>query len=187
MPVTVPYVLEDRTGLNTGSDFDDLYDRIFFRVARLPQKTTTMIYSMNMRGSRHRDKLPFNQEPVAILDFTPNESLGTISYVQHPLNFSLPMSRYLRKTSIFGGSLLRKFVGSDGREYKWGYRVIEGQEWSCTTTDNYLVAHYDLKPPDVRAFDVTGNNLTIYEHFFHLTLEIIASFTIMRHIAQHNL
>lgn len=103
MPVTVPYVLEDRTGLNTASDFDDMYDRIFFRVARLPQRTTTMIYSMNMRGSRHRDKLPFNQEPVAILDFSPNETLGTISYVQPPLNFSLPMSRYLRKTSIFGG------------------------------------------------------------------------------------
>jgi hypothetical protein len=85
-------------------------------------------------------------------------------------------------------------MASDGREYKWGYRVIEGQEWSvsgckqpiefelslisgeqCTTMDNILVAHYDLKPPDVRTFDVSGNNLTIYQHFFHLTLGKVPS------------
>ena len=31
--------------------------------------------------------------------------------------------------------------------------------------DNFLVAHYDLKPPNVRTFDVSGNNLIIYEAF----------------------
>lgn len=42
----------------------------------------------------------------------------------------------------------------------------------CTTMDNHLVAHFDLKPPDVRPYDpnVSGNYLTVYEHFFHLTL-----------------
>lgn len=76
----------------------------------------------------------------------------------------------------------------------------------CTTADNYLVAHYDLKPADVRAYGVSGNNLTIYEPFAHLTLgeflvsgiwplscvayrtaELLASFIIMRHIQQYNL
>lgn len=187
MPPIPPYILEDRTGINSASDFDDLYDRIFFHIARPPHRSTTMIYGMNFRGSRHRDSLPFSQEPIAVLDFAPDNSLGSISYPELPTKFTMPMNRYLRKMSLFGGSRLRKFVGSDGREYKWGYRVIEGQEWSCTTMDNYLVAHYDLKPPGMRTFDVSGNNLTIYQNFFHLTLEIIASLTIMRHIAQHNL
>lgn len=86
----------------------------------------------------------------------------------------------------------------------------------CTTgVENYLVAHYDLKPPDVRAYGVSGNNLTIYESFIHLSVgewrlamllvdlapnshlssfsaivlpsELLASLIIMRHIAQHNL
>lgn len=74
--------------------------------------------------------------------------------------------------------------------------------------DNLLVAHYDLKLPGVRTFDVSGNTLTIYQQFFHLTLgmvpsprsfdllthstlpsesEFLVSLTIMRHIAQYNL
>ena len=40
----------------------------------------------------------------------------------------------------------------------------------CTTAENYLVAHYDLKPPNVRVFDVSGNTLTVYEPFVHVAL-----------------
>lgn len=151
MPSIPPYILEDRTGINSASDFDDLYDRIFFRIARQPQRTTsTMIYSMNIRGSRHRDSLPFNQHPIAVLDFAPDQSLGTVSFLQPRPKITISMNRYLRKTSLFGGyatsftitwhrltmnllrSLLRKFTASDGKEYKWGHRVIEGQEWSVS-------------------------------------------------------
>ncbi len=32
------------------------------------------------------------------------------------------------------------------------------------------MAHYDLKPPNMRTFDVSGNTLTIYEPFAHLAL-----------------
>lgn len=100
----LPYVLEDRTGSNTASDFDDIYDRMFFRVARPQDRgTATMIYDMTRRASRHRDSLPFQREPIAILNFMPDESLGSISYVKPPINVSIPMGRYLRKTSIFGG------------------------------------------------------------------------------------
>ncbi|KAF5358768.1 hypothetical protein D9758_008570 [Tetrapyrgos nigripes] len=85
-------------------------------------------------------------------------------------------------------SLFRKFIGSDGREYRWSHRTTPGQEWTLTTgTENYLVAHFDLKPPDVRAYDVSGNTLTVHEAFIHLSVEILATLTIMRHIAQHNL
>jgi len=48
-----------------------------------------------------------------------------------------------------------------------GLQVVR---WSrmCTTMENTLVAHYDLKPPNVRTYDVSGNNLIIYEAFAHM-------------------
>jgi len=88
-------------------------------------------------------------------------------------------------------SLVRTFVGSDGKEYKWSFQASSGPQWSvsircqkfgwskknvltkwfkCISADNHLVAHYDLKPPNVRAFDVSGNTLTMYERFAHVAL-----------------
>jgi len=189
MPAPLPYTLEDRTGLQN-TDFDEIYDRIFLRVARLPQQSNslvTMIYNTGQRSSRHRDSLPFRHSPSVTLDFGLDESLGNISFQHLNPRPTIPMSRYLRKTSLFGGSLSRKFMGSDGREYRWSHRSVPEQEWSCATAENYLVAHYDLKPPDVRAYGTSGNTLTIYEAFSHLTIELLASLTIMRHIAAHNL
>ncbi|KAK0455633.1 uncharacterized protein EV420DRAFT_1272137 [Desarmillaria tabescens] len=184
----LPYILEDRTGANTGSDFDDIYDRLFFRVARSPSQTATMIYNMHRRASRHRDSLPFTQDPIVVLDFLHDESLGTVSFIRPAGRISQAMSKYLRKTSLFASSLSRKFTGSDGREYRWSYRSVDGQEWTCTTgAENYLVAHYDLKKPDVRVYGVSGHTLTIYEAFVHMAVELMTSLTIMRHIAQHNL
>jgi len=90
-------------------------------------------------------------------------------------------------------STTRKFTASDGKEYKWSFRTTPGQEWSvsalyllpsiiwpslttqsclhqCTSIDNVLVAHYDLKPPDVRTYGiVSGHNLTVYEPFAYLS------------------
>lgn len=100
----LPYVLEDRTGANTSSDFDEIYDRVYFRVARSPQSkpTTTMIYNMNSRATRHRDTLPFTTSPIVILDFQEDESLGIITYLHTSSKAPELMSKYLRKTSIFG-------------------------------------------------------------------------------------
>ncbi|KAJ4468308.1 hypothetical protein J3R30DRAFT_3410387 [Lentinula aciculospora] len=183
----LPYIFEDRTGQLYASDFDDMYDRLFYRVTRDPQRPSMMVYDMGRRASRHRDSLPFSRRPIAILEFKPDQSLGSICYASNG-NVAVPMNRYLRRTSMFGGSLSRKFMGSDGREYRWSHRSIQGQEWTCTTgTENFVVAHFDLKPADVPAYDVSGNTLTIFEQFIHLSVEMLASLTIMRHIAQHNL
>ncbi|KAJ7618587.1 hypothetical protein FB45DRAFT_1033788 [Roridomyces roridus] len=186
----LPYVLEDRTGAHTTSDFDDIYDRLFFHVATAPQRSgssATMIYTMPRRASRHRDSQPIHHTPAAVCEFLPDGSLGTVSFTQPAGTLTIPMGSYLRRTSLFGRSLSRKFICSDGREYKWSYRSVEGQEWTCTNSENYLVAHYDLKPADVRAFGVSGNSLTIYEAFGHLSLELVASLTILRHMKQYNL
>jgi hypothetical protein len=40
----------------------------------------------------------------------------------------------------------------------------------CVTIENFLVAHYDLKPRDTRAYGVSGNVLTIHEAFTYLTI-----------------
>ncbi|KAF8896944.1 hypothetical protein CPB85DRAFT_203864 [Mucidula mucida] len=182
----LPYILEDRTGVNTASDFDEMYDRVFYRIARVPlvRATTTMIYEMGTRASRHRDTLPVTQPPIVILDFQEDESLGTISYLRPTGKTTELMSRYLKKTGLFSS----KFMGSDGQEYRWSHRSVVGQEWTCTVgADHRPIAHYDLKPPNVNAYGISGHTLTVEEEYVHVLVELLASFTIMRHIALHNL
>ncbi|KAF8189644.1 hypothetical protein BJ912DRAFT_1042074 [Pholiota molesta] len=173
----LPLTFEDRTAQTTNTDFDEI---------KTAWPRDTKIYQMNSRASRHRSTLPIPNEALIHLDFATDESLGTFRS-SNPAIREHSYVPVLEEDAFFGPSLSRKFMGSDGREYKWGYRTYVGQEWSCTTMDNLLVAHYDLKPPTVRTFDVSGNNLIIYEAFTHLVPEIIASFLIMRHIAQFNL
>jgi hypothetical protein len=104
----LPLTFEDRTGQITNSDFDEMYDRMFFHVARQPGSTTTKIYEMHIRASRHRSTLPLGRDPIIHLDFQSNENLGTILFFRPPfkgsISFtgSLPMAQYLRKTSFFG-------------------------------------------------------------------------------------
>ncbi|KAI0352462.1 hypothetical protein OH77DRAFT_1428489 [Trametes cingulata] len=185
---SLPYFLEDRTGHYTGSDFDEIYDRLFLRVARPPPhqaahfaETTLMVYDTGRRSSSRRHSRPPPREPSVILEFGQNGTLGTISFVGSCV--SMPMSQYLRKTSMFAGSLSRKFTGSNGEDYRWIYRGMQEHEWSCVDSRDYVVAHYTLKPPEKPAYNTSGNMLTIYEPFTHLSVEILASLTIMRYLA----
>ncbi|TFY80160.1 hypothetical protein EWM64_g3853 [Hericium alpestre] len=182
------YFFEDRTGLISDSDFDEVYDRMFLRVSSTPQRTQNagiMIYDMGQRSTSHSDRRHFYRDPAMILDFGPNGALGTVWFPRKSV--SVPMQQYLRKVSLFGGSLFRKFKASDGKEYKWSHRMVAEHEWTCLNADNYVVAQYTLKPPNRPAYGTSGNVLTVYETFAHLSLELLASLTIMRHIAQHNL
>ncbi|KAI0751844.1 hypothetical protein C8Q80DRAFT_1099033 [Daedaleopsis nitida] len=184
----LPYYLEDRTGQYTGSDFDELYDRLFLRVARPPPSqaahfpdTTLMVYNTGRRSSSQRHSRPPQRDPAVILEFGPNGGLGTVSFVK--AGMSMPMGQYLKKTSMFAGSLSRKFVASNGEEYRWLHRAVKDHEWSCVDSRDYVVAHYNLKPPEKPAYTASGNILTIYEPFGHLAVEILATLTIMRYLA----
>ncbi len=77
----------------------------------------------------------------------------------------------------------------------------------CVDSRDYVVAHYNLKPPEKPAYTTSGNILTIYEPFTHLAVgvyylprctiarqvdgctdetcltEILTTLTIMRHLA----
>ncbi|KAI0278540.1 hypothetical protein BGY98DRAFT_1089512 [Russula aff. rugulosa BPL654] len=171
------YFFEDRTGVLTGSDFDEVYHRLFLRVSSTPQRTRNaglMIYDMGQRSTSlgDRDGRHFYREPMIVLDFGPKGALGTVRFT---------------KVSLFSGSLFRKFTASDGKEYKWGYHMVADHEWTCLDADNFLVAQYSLKPENRPAYGTSGNVLTVYEPFAHLSIELLASLTIMRHIAQNNL
>ncbi|EMD31822.1 hypothetical protein CERSUDRAFT_88691 [Gelatoporia subvermispora B] len=187
---TLPYFLEDRSGQLASTELDDIYDRLFLRIATAPAHTglpgtsTVTIYTADRRSSRQRDHRP-QGKPTVVLDFGHNGGLGKISFVGSSV--SMPMSHYLKKTAMFGTSLSRKFRASDGEEYKWTYRTLHNQEWTCMDSKGYIVAHYNLKSPEKPAFNTSGNVLTIYDPYAHLVIEILASLTIMRHIEAHNL
>jgi hypothetical protein len=150
------YFFEDRTGVLTGSDFDEVYDRAFLRISSTPQRTRNaglMVYDMGQRSTSlgDRDRRHFYREPVIVLDFGPRGALGTIRFTKGSV--SVPMHQYLRKVSLFSGcvvfaseraprlmtfshltwlcrSLFRKFTASDGNEYKWGHHMVAENEWT---------------------------------------------------------
>lgn len=57
----------------------------------------------------------------------------------------------------------------DGAHNNRNSQNINDVVLQCTTlTENYLVAHYDLNPPDTPVYDFSGNKLIIYEPFGHM-------------------
>jgi hypothetical protein len=101
----LPFQLEDRTGAYIETDFDDIYDRRFYRLSRPnPQRPASLtIFEMAHRASKRRDSFPFKGNPMVALDFTQEGGLGTISYQLPQGTLSMAMSKYLQKTHFFGG------------------------------------------------------------------------------------
>jgi hypothetical protein len=72
----MPFLLEDKTGKLTGSDFVDINDRLRLALrctARGPTNTAYMIYDRTYTTDSVR-------RPLAVLDFGSNNSLGTITF-----------------------------------------------------------------------------------------------------------
>ena len=119
MTITGPpsvYFFEDRTGVLTGSDFDEVYDRAFLRITSMPQRTRTsglMIYDMGQRSTSlgDRDGRHFYREPVIVLDFGPKGTLGTVHFTKSMV--SIPMHQYLRKVSLFSGCVFHSRAAYD--------------------------------------------------------------------------
>ncbi|TFY66458.1 hypothetical protein EVG20_g4623 [Dentipellis fragilis] len=180
------------------------------------QNAGLSIYDMGQRSTSHGDRRHFYRDPAVVLDFGPNGALGTIWFPRTGVSVPMPqylrkVSMFGGYVSLIayslvchpGGermwdtrvdpcfvlrrSLFRKFKASDGKEYKWSHRIVADQEWTCLNAENYIVAQYNLKAPDRPAFGTSGNVLTVYEAYAHLSVELLATLTIMRHIAQHNL
>jgi hypothetical protein len=135
------YFLEDKSGKLTGSEFVDLNDRmrlVYRCSARDASHTAYMIYDTTTLAGASR--------PLIALDFGPNNQLGTISFGP---NSSMEMKKYLTKLSPLGrcasviklkcmnnewytSSKIRKFVASDGQEYRWSWKIKNDQEWTVS-------------------------------------------------------
>ncbi|KAG5725675.1 hypothetical protein E4T56_gene7292 [Termitomyces sp. T112] len=155
------YFLEDKSGMLTGSEFVDLNDRIrlsYICTARDTNQTVYMIYDATTVDSSSR--------PLLALTFGPNNALGTVHISPDD---SMPMRQYLKKASTLGSTKHRKFVASDGHEYRWNWRVEGDQEWTCTNTLGYIVAYYNLKTPGEPEYaDSSGCMLTVEQPYHEL-------------------
>ncbi|KAH8115628.1 hypothetical protein DFH11DRAFT_1543106 [Phellopilus nigrolimitatus] len=190
----VPYILEDRTGDLGNTEFDELYDRMFFGVSctldtpgRTRGAATLKIYELGSRSStRGFSTAHFGRDPAVIIDFGPGAALGTILFVEQSM--SMPMGHWIRKAGPNTKSVERKFKCSDDQEYRWTHAANAEAEWVCTTSSGYLAAQYKLRAPEEPKYpSSSGNMFTVYESYGHIATELLASLTIVRHIHRYNL
>ncbi|GJJ08003.1 hypothetical protein Clacol_002210 [Clathrus columnatus] len=187
----IPLFFEDKTGKITGSDFVDIYDRSpMLRVAQVVQSDRILRYIYDVGSTSIASSRGYSSsEPEVTLEFGTDYSLGSI-YFGRSSSRSIPMERYLRRLSPSGSSLVRVFRASDGSDYIWGYRVDMDHEWTvsgnlihlisylnlnyhekCTNMSTLkLIGHYDLKPAGEPPYRSSGNVLTVYEEYQHLSI-----------------
>lgn len=100
----IPYLLEDRTGSHSASDFDDIYDRIFFRVAPSSSSPHILrIYDIGTRSTSLGHKFHLQRKPDVVLQFAANGALGTVEFLGKLNSGPMLMGHYLKKTSLFSG------------------------------------------------------------------------------------
>jgi len=171
----MPFFLEDRTGDLGGSEYVDLYNRLRLTVRctlRDSHRTAYMVHDASTPAT-----------PIAFLDFGHGGALGSIKVGSGP-GEGVGMQEFLVKA----GSKTRKFVASDGQEYRWTHQAGGDVEWTCVNTKGYHVASYSLKPADEPQYTgSSGCMLTVEESYPHIVGELLATLIIMRHIAKYNL
>lgn len=151
----MPFFLEDRTGDLKGSEFVDIYNRLRFSIRctlRSPEHTAYMVYDLSTTSSSSRGGLLV---PIACLDFGVNHGLGTVKIGEKE---HVQMSQYLAKISrryfifflsyrwglnSFYSSKARRFIASDGQEYRWTHQAGSDSEWQvCVTSESPTRFHY---------------------------------------------
>ena len=96
------YMLEDLSGHLTGSDFQDVNSRI--RLSLRCTQATSAHAAYIIIDRTHSDAYNCN-DPLAVLDFGPNNSLGTVAIRPGP---PMPMTQYLTKVAT-GNGLAHKY------------------------------------------------------------------------------
>ncbi|EAU90825.2 hypothetical protein CC1G_09302 [Coprinopsis cinerea okayama7 len=176
-----PYFLEDRSGRLSGSEFNDIHERLKFSYRCSRRSSTLCQYTIFETTSPREDACT---TPVSVLEYGPNNTLGLVYYGMKPQS----MARYLVKVDPEGSSRHRKFVAQDGRTYIWSYRTHEDHEWTCVDSSGSVVAFYHLKLAGEPSYpNSSGCMLTVEEAYGDYAYEFLTSCLIMRHIAEHNL
>ncbi|KJA23392.1 hypothetical protein HYPSUDRAFT_201414 [Hypholoma sublateritium FD-334 SS-4] len=178
----LPLFLEDKSGRLSGAEYVDMYGRMRLLLTRSVHDEDETVYHIydQTEDSAHRNT------PAITLKFGSRHALGTITFRGYPPK---DMAQYISQVNDVAGPTLRRFFASDGREYRWGWRKVEGEEWTCTNSDAEVVADYSLKHPGGYHDPPSsgGAMLTVTEEFSYLATEMLASVSIMRHILRYNL
>ncbi|KAF8467991.1 hypothetical protein DFH94DRAFT_638665 [Russula ochroleuca] len=168
----IPFMLNDRTGSLSGSEFVDLYDRIYLRVCCTHRDSNgASEYGMYNMLARH------HEIPVATFQYGAGGALGNITFISSEGSMrTQAMAAFLVEV---GGPRHRKFTASDGREYSWSWRTStqEDLEWSCVNANGHTVAWYAVS---------SGHMFGVEEPYPHLAIDFLATLMIMRHIAARN-
>jgi len=175
----IPFILEDKSGSLSGSQFIDLYDRmhLYMRCTRRDHDGASQYGIYNM----------FSQEsdvPVVTLEYGAAGALGNITTIgPRGSSRTQTMAAFLVEV---GGPRHRKFVASDGQEYSWSWRTNaqENHEWSCVNASGQSVAWYVLKVPGEQYANSSGCMFGVEEPYPHLAVDFLATLLIMRHIAE---
>ena len=105
--IGIPFILEDKTGDNACSDFDEIYDRMFLRTKSMSgpggRGFTTYIYDEGRRSSTLGS---FYGKPLVVLDFVADNGLGQVTFVE--LSSSMSMDNWMMGTSFFGKAFFGK-------------------------------------------------------------------------------
>ncbi|KAH9973945.1 hypothetical protein BJV74DRAFT_782611 [Russula compacta] len=192
----IPFMLEDRSGSLSGSEFVDLYDRMHLRLRctrRDPDGASQYgVYNM----------FSWHDIPVATLEYGAAGALGSITTIGPggssegtPQPRTAPFVLFARtrscnvSTSTNGSPRHRKFTASDGQEYAWSWRTNtrEDLEWSCVNASGITVAWYVLKIPGEQYAHSSGCMFGVEEPYPHLAVDFLATLLIMRHIAARNM
>ena len=95
MQLGMPFYLMDKTGSLTGSEYEDMYRRLALSLRRSTSDVSRNSYLIYEHGSGRS-----GSRAVAALDFGPDNSLGTVSFIrQDGRTQSFPMTQYLTKVS----------------------------------------------------------------------------------------
>lgn len=134
----IPYLLEDRTGDVLNTEFDELYDRMFFGVSSSPSSSapstarTVKLFELGSRSAPSpRGNFNFGRDPVIVLDFAPN-ALGTVLFVRQGI--SMPMASWMKTKGP-----ARCFACSDGESYSWTHQANDEAEWAVSNCSFYEV------------------------------------------------
>jgi len=179
----LPLMFSDRTGSIYGSEFAELYDRMYLCVHRTRRDSDGG--GATQYGIFNTAVTPFNA-PVATLEFgtAAGDTVGTVTFSgSGGSTRTHAMSSFL---TIVGGPRHRQFTASDAKVYTWGWRTNTQdslEEWTCVNSDGETGAWYALCVPGEVYESSSGCAFGVEELYSHLAVEFLATLLIMRHIA----
>jgi len=170
----------DATGSLFGSEFPELYDRMYLCVR--PVRHDSDEDTTKHFGIFDNKFVQQYSAPVATLDYG---APGTVTFNRPDGSARThAMSSFLTEV---GGTRRRKFTASDEKEYTWGWRTNPQdslEEWTCVDSNGVTVAWYALGVPGEVYESSSGRAFGVEELYKHLAVEFLATLLIMRYISR---